>query len=192
MAFPSGKRRRWIIVGGFVVAAAIAVAIVWGQSDPLRSKARRAWRDHAITTIQRRLDDNERPASELARLRPATVTQPVQGGWVGDELLIAKNGDWILSQNVCVKEQHTAVKQDLFIGRGSDGCWYYSTFHFCVGKSVLQMERQPDSLAQFVDAYWLVPFDGKSDESPKATWAGGPYGDEKLRSALGASAAAGR
>jgi hypothetical protein len=94
-----------------------------------------------------------------------------------------KNGDWIVCQNVCAKEQNPAVKKDLFVGRGSDGKWYYSTFHFCVGKCVLQMERQPDSLAQFVDAYWLAAFDGKSDESLKVTWNFGPYGDLKLQPA---------
>lgn len=98
-----------------------------------------------------------------------------------------KNGDWIVCQNVCAKEQNTGVKNDLFIGRGSDGKWYYSTFHFCVGKCVLQMERQPDSLAQFIDGYWLAPFDGKSDDSLKVTWDGGPYGDFKVQPASAGS-----
>jgi hypothetical protein len=100
---------------------------------------------------------------------------------VGDEMLVMENGEWMICQNVCSKEQSTAVKRDLFIGRGSDEKWYYSTFHFCVGKSVLRMERQPDSLAQFVDGYWLAPFEVESDKSLDVTWDGGPYGDEKLQ-----------
>ena len=45
-------------------------------------------------------------------------------------------------------------------------------------------EWQPDSLAQFADAYLLVPFDGRSDESLKATWTGAePYGLGKVQMA---------
>jgi len=95
-----------------------------------------------------------------------------------------KNGDWIACQNICSKEDSRV--QDLFIGRASDGKWYYSTFHFCIGMTVLRdMEQwQPDSLAQFVDAYWLVPFDGRSDECLKATWTRAePYGLDKVQMA---------
>lgn len=159
-----------------------AVLVYWPQSDPLRSAARRKWRDQAVARIQRRLDDKTWLESEVASLQSIVARRPVEGAWVGDELLVMKNGDWIVCQNVCTKEQNNAVKKDLFIGRGSDGKWYYSTFHFCVGKCVLQIERQPESLAQFVEAYWLAPFDGRSDESLKPTWAfNEPYGDEKLQ-----------
>ncbi|HEX8340560.1 MAG TPA: hypothetical protein VF624_06585 [Tepidisphaeraceae bacterium] len=178
------KRRQWIVAGSALVVVAIAVLVVWTQSDPLRSAARRQWRDEAVANVRRRVDDKAWLESELARLKPIAATQPYQGGWVGDELLVMKNGDWIICQNVCTKERNTAVKKDLFIGRGSNGKWYYSTFHFCVGKCVLLIERQPDSLSQFVDGYWLVPFDGESDESLKVTWdPTKPYGDEKLQSA---------
>lgn len=77
------------------------------------------------------------------------------------------------------KEQNTSVRKDIFIGHGSDGKWYYSTFHFCVEKCVLQMEPQPDSLAQLVNGYWLVPFDGKSDDCLKITWDGGAFGSDR-------------
>lgn len=179
MTLPTGKRRRWIVVATALVVVVVAVVMVWARSDPLRSTARREWRDQAVSTIQHRFDDKPWLESALATLKPRAASQPYQGGWVGDELLVMKNGDWIVCQNVCTKEQNTAVKKDLFIGRGSDGKWYYSTFHFCVGKCVLQMERQPDSLAQFADGYGLAPFDGTSDESLKVTWDGGAYGDEK-------------
>jgi hypothetical protein len=181
----TSQRRRWIVAGSALVAAVAALLLAWPRSDPLRSAARRQWRDEAVARVQRRLDDKAWLDAELARLKPSAAAQPYQGGWVGDELLVMNNGDWIICQNVCTKEQNTGVKNDLFIGRGSDGQWYYSTFHFCVGKCVLQMERQPDSLAQFIEGYWLVPFDGRSDDSLKVTWDGGPYGDFKVQPARG-------
>lgn len=158
----------------------VAALVIWTRNDPLRSAARREWRDEALAKIERRVDDTAWLESEVSRLRINAGSEP-EGGWVGKELLVMKNGDWIVCQNVCAKEKDTGVKKDLFIGRGSDGQWYYSTFHFCVGKSVLRMERQPDSLAQFVEGYWLAPFGAGSDKSLEVTWDGGPFGDEKLQ-----------
>lgn len=178
MPFGSRKRRTWILAGGTLVVAAV---ILWRLNGPLRSSARRAWRDQAVATIQKHVEDKAWLDAELARLKPQAATRPHDGGWVGDEVLLMRNGDWIVCQNVCTKEQNTPVRKDLFIGRGSDGKWYYSTFHFCVRKFVLQIERQPESLAQFVDGYWLAQFDGKSDESLKVTWERGPYGEDKIR-----------
>jgi hypothetical protein len=176
------KHRRWMTAFCVVIIAALAAVIFpRSQLDPLRSIARREWKDRAIAQIERRWNDKPWLNGELTRLKGEAVKQPYQGGWSGDELLITKNGDWIICQNVCSKEQDTSVKKDIFIGRGSDGKWYYSTFHFCVHKCVLRMELQPESLAQLADAYWLVPFDGKSDECLKITWTGGPYGDEKIQ-----------
>ena len=176
------KHRRWIIAFCAVSIAALAVVMIRrSQLDPLLSKARREWKDRAIAQIERRLNDKTWLDGELTRLKGTAVTKSYQGGWVGDDLLITKNGEWIICQNVCSKEQDTSVKKDIFIGRGSDGKWYYSTFHFCVHKCVLWEEGQPESLAQLVDAYWLVPFDGKSDECLKITWTGGPYGDVKIQ-----------
>jgi hypothetical protein len=155
MRFPFLKRRRRIVITFVICFIALGMLVVaWALSDPLHSRARKRWKDQAIAEIE-----------------------------VGDELLVTKNGEWIVCQNVCSKEQHTPVRRDLFIGRGSDGKWYYSTFHFCVGKCVLQMQRQPDTLAQFVDGYWLRPFDGKWDEALSETWNFGPWGDDKLRPA---------
>jgi hypothetical protein len=178
------RRHRTLVVAAvaILVLGAMSVAcVVTRPSDLLRSDARRQWKDRAIAAIDRRLDDKQWLTEKLAGLKSTAATKPLQGGWVGDELLLAKNGDWIICQNICAKDQHTSVRKDLFIGRGSDGKWYYSTFHFCVAKCTLLMERQPDTLAQFADAYWLVPFDPKSDECLNVTWNGGPYGDEKLQ-----------
>jgi hypothetical protein len=178
----STKRRIWI---GLALAVAILVAgsFVWAMSDPLHARARRQWASQAIDRINQRASDTAWLENESARLKSTAATQPYGGSWVGDELLVMKNGQWLICQNICTKEQHTPVRRDIFIGRGSNGRWYYSTSHFCVGKCVLQMERQPESLAQFVDGYWLVPFDGKPEQCLEETWTGGPFGPEKMQSA---------
>jgi hypothetical protein len=173
------KRRRWVVPGCLILTASIALFLI----SQRHSSARRQWKDQAIVRIEQRLSDHQWLDGEVARLKAATWGRPLQGAWVGDELLLTRNGDWLICQSVAAKEQKTSVTKDLFIGRGSDGKWYYSTFHFCIGKDVLHTEPQPDSLAQLVNAYWLVPFDGKSDECLKTTWDGGPYGQSKLQAA---------
>lgn len=178
------KSRRWLVAFSVVGIVAIALVIVVVQADPLRSGARRQWKDQAVAKVQQRLGDKAWLGSELARVKTSAAARPYEGGWVGDELLVTKNGQWIVCQSVCSKDQDTSVGKDIFIGHGSDGNWYYSTFHFCVGKCVLQMESQPDTLTQLIDGYSLVPFDGKSDECLKVTWDGGPFGQAKWQSAL--------
>jgi hypothetical protein len=169
---PAVRTRRVLIIGvvTLICVAAISSIILWKLNDPFRSPARRAWRDQAVQKVYKRTLDNAWLDTERARLASQAATRPFNGGWVGDEMLVMQNGEWIVCENVCAKEQNTPVRKYLFIGRGSDARWYYSTFHFCVGKNVLMMEPQPGSLAQFVDGSWLVPFDGMSDESLQSTW----------------------
>jgi hypothetical protein len=183
MSLEKTKRRFWIVAILVVAVVAAAGSFVWSLSDPLHSRARRQWASQAITTIDSRVHDKAWLDGEIAKLKSAATSKPFQGGWVGDELLVAKNGEWIVCENVCSKEQTTSVRKDIFIGQGSDQRWYYSTFHFCVGKCVLQIESQPESLAQLVDGYWLVPFDGRPENCLNETWTGGPYGQDKLQAA---------
>lgn len=172
------KRRTWII-STIVVSAAVAGFATWIFSDPLHARARREWAARAIATIERRADDKSWLDRELPRLKEAAAVNQWGGAWVGDELLVAADGEWMICQNVCTKEEHTPLRRDLFIGRGSDDKWYYSTFHFCVGKCVLQMEPQPATLAQLVDGYYMVPFDGTPAHCLEQTWTGQPWGQAK-------------
>ncbi len=176
------KRRTWIIAALTIVVLAVVAGLVRSWSDPLHSSARRQWASQAITTIGQRINDKTWLETELSKLKSAATSKPRQGGWVADELLVTKNGEWVVCESVCTKEQRTSVRKDIFIGCGSDGRWYYSTFHFCVGKMVLDIEPQPETLAQLVDGYWLVPFDGKPENCLSETWTGGAYGEGKIQS----------
>lgn len=167
------SKRRLIIIAVPIVVLAIGSILMFTLStgNKWTSSARRQWKDQAIVKVQDILQTATSPAT-----RP--IAAPV-GGWDDGNVLHMKNGDWIACQSICNKQD--ARIADLFIGRGSDGLWYFSTFHFCVGRTVLQMGSQPDSLAQFVDAYWLRSFDGQSNMALQPTWNGEPWGDEKIR-----------
>jgi hypothetical protein len=143
----------------------------------LRSGHRHAWKERAIAEIARRTADprwatNE---AELLRKQSAVVPWGEGAGWVSDHLLQMSNGEWIAYANVCSKENW--LIDDLFIGKGSDGRWYYSTYHFCIGMVSLSGDDQSESLTNFAHYYFLVPFDGHSDVCLRKTWppATGPW-----------------
>lgn len=127
------------------------------------------------------MSDPQTLESEVRQIKSTlATTRPGSTAWVGDSVLLM-SGDWIAYRNICSKQDSRI--HDLF-GCGSDGNWYYSTFHFCRDMATLHaMEQwQPDTLAQFCDAYWLVPFDGRSDECLKPTWTvGEPYAQEEVQ-----------
>lgn len=86
--------------------------------------------------------------------------------WISEDLIVMTNGQWIAYRNVCQKEGERIP--DLFLGRGSDGRWYYSTYHFCVRMLNLKdVMGQPKSLTEFRQTYYLREFDGHSDECLK-------------------------
>ena len=179
------KRRILILLLGVcVLAGGVAVAVL-AKDGRLRAKPRREWKDQAIGKMERRFSDRRALEAEVSVVANAlATTRPAPAAWVGDTVLVMKNGNWIAYENICSKEDSRI--HDLFLGRGSDGKWYYSTFHFCRDMATLRFmeEWQPESLAQFIDAYWLVPFDGCSDECLKATWTfPEPYGQERLQMA---------
>jgi hypothetical protein len=172
------KRPALIVIALLLVIVAVGAFIV-ELNDPLRSAARKAWAAKAIHAVERRANDASWLGNESARLQAAAATRLSDGAWAGPEMLIAANGDWMVCQSVCAKDEAPAVRKDLFVGRGSDGKWYYSTFHFCKNKMVLSIESQPPDLAHLVRGYWLQPFDGSPANCLAETWTGGPYGEAK-------------
>jgi hypothetical protein len=167
------KRRTILLVVAVGVVSAGAIVAFLARNDRLHAAPRREWKDQAIARIERRRIDRPALLLEIDRIRKTlATTRPLPDAWIGEGVLVMTNGEWILCENICSKED--ARIHDLFIGHASDGKWYYSTFHFCRGLTVLRHmeEWQPDSLSQFVKAYWLVPFDGRSNACLKATWTG--------------------
>jgi hypothetical protein len=167
-------KRPLLIAGGCVVLVILAIAAVAIRYMP-SSSARRAWKEKAIGEISTRVADPAWPSNELAHLKAKGTNDPSDcDTWLSERLIVMRNGDWLAYANICQKEDSRI--RDLFLGRGSDGRWYYSTYHFCIGMVVLRMEEQSDDLAAFSKTYYLRPFDGHSDECLQKTW---PPNDEE-------------
>jgi len=166
------KSRRRFLWGS--AAAAVLLAVLIGSVLWLRTsagpygRARRAWKDRAVAEIAVRAADAGALASAVEALRASAREHPESDAWIGQDLLLMKNGDWIAYASICGKEDPRIP--DLFIGRGSDGKWYFSTFHFCRQMIVLRDDEQPESLEQFADWYYLEEFDGRSDACLARTW----------------------
>lgn len=94
----------------------------------------------------------------------------LEEGWLTDKIILTGSGEWLVYMSHCSKAKPHNVK-DIFLAKGSDGKWYYSTFHFCVGMVGLrgEQETRPPDLKMFVHEYNLHEFDGKSDECLKET-----------------------
>jgi len=157
-----------VILGVCAVLLATTVIVIVALLSPSPS-ARRAWKEKAITDISSRVSDPMWITNELAQLHHRSTNDPSDSdGWLSERLILMRNGDWLTYSSVCQKENKRIA--DLFIACGSDGHWYYSTFHFCVRMLELKMEDQSEDLPGFAKAYSLRLFDGHSDECLQKTW----------------------
>jgi hypothetical protein len=161
-------KRAACVVIGLILIIAVSVFVV-RSPNPLHAPARKAWKQKAIAEITRRSSDATWLAAEIDSLKTSSALHPSDGGaWVSDHLLLMRNGEWIGYASKCSKEDGRI--HDIFLGRASDGKWYYSTYHFCVGMLELRVEEQPDDLTHFIRDFFLREFDGRSDECLNLTW----------------------
>ncbi len=153
------KRLRIWLLGAIPVLIVVWIAT---RPDRYHTASRIKWKDTALAELRAEL------SNELALNATRDRKLYDDNLWIDDSLIHFRNGEWILFRSICHKE-NSAV-HDIFLGRGSDGNWYYSTFHFCIGLSVLQMQGPSESLIDFKTNYCLASFDGTSDICLNETW----------------------
>ena len=165
----SAVKKLLIITIPSVLLLAVITAVVILRPRSLRSNARRAWKDTSIANINARIAEPSWPTNEIARLKPQSLVETVNDvGWLSDQIILTRKGEWLAYANSCQKQDGRIP--DIFLARGSDGRWYYSTYHFCIGMVVLRMDEQPEDLATFAKTYFLQTFDGQSDDCLQKTW----------------------
>ena len=160
-------KKKLLILGLLVGVTALVFGLFLTLGgDRLHTKARKQWKTSAISQIDQKVRDTRWLESELLELKKQVAADSER--WVSENMILATNGDWIVCASKCSKEDWRI--HDIFIGRGSDGKWYYSTYHFCIGKLALKMEENPTSLNDFIQSYSLREFDGQSDACLDKTW----------------------
>lgn len=156
-------------------ATLLAAAACWPRYRI--HQARLAWKEAAIPYITRHADDSswiKREISFLANEYPNEGNTIISKPWLSDRMMLMKSGEWLIYRSHCKKEEPHNV-EDICIARGSNGKWYYSTCHFCVGMISLvgfqenQEEMQPKNLAWFLKNYQFKEFDERSNECLKTT-----------------------
>jgi hypothetical protein len=162
-------RKKLAVIGTAICLCAVALGIVIFVAGPERldSKARRHWKDNAIVQIAKQTSDSAAILKEIEAMK-TTPPESEWDTWISEDLIVMTNGQWIAYRSICQKEEERIP--DLFLGLGSDGRWYYSTYHFCIRMINLKYDvGQPKSLTEFSRTYYLKEFDGQSDDCLKDT-----------------------
>lgn len=154
-----------LIVWGMIFGLIVGVILQANQS-----KDRLNWKNTVIQEISRWDNDKKWISEQISKLK--TKDTQTDGWWVADRLILMKDGEWLIYKSHCAKKAPHNIA-DIFIAKGSDGKWYYSTYHFCVDMFVLKYMNefgQSKNLKEFLSRYYLKTFDIKSDECLLKTW----------------------
>lgn len=140
----SGVRLRWRVIVGLIVLLALGWCVLdaryrtYYRILQLRTLS---FMDNAITQVSQWTSNPSWIERERATLRERALKDPGHDIFIADHIVLMNNGDWIAYCQGCTKVDPTVG--DVFIGRGSDGKWYYTECHFCIDMLV---------------AYWYAPY----------------------------------
>jgi hypothetical protein len=162
------KKRKIQLAVVLLLLVGVVLGLRWLLSS---QRLRRNWKNEAVAEVARLSADGAWISEQTAAVKKQTAEMPHQNAWVGSQIVVMGNGEWVVFKNECV--HHHQLLGDIFIGKASNGRWYYSSFHFCCDMIVPRMEGQPADLRTFITDYCLREFDGKSDEAINQTWTPG-------------------
>lgn len=166
----SGLLRQTLLIFAGIAFLLFGALWVLGNGNPI---ARAMWKNRAITQINALTANTNWMVAEREKMQAATNefdTPNFPDPWLSRNLIVMTNGEWLVYRNICRKQDFWI--RDLFIARGSDGRWYYSTYHFCINMFVLGYmgKGQPGSLAEFSKDYFVEEFNGHSSKCLQKTW----------------------
>jgi hypothetical protein len=152
------------VLGGVIAVIVLASVVV---IPPYRDHVRNRWKVEALAKINHLASDTNWVQREIATL---TAQPPGDDGtgWLSDHFILMKDGSWLVYDNICTKSDWRIA--DIFVGRASNGKWYYSTFHFCIGAIVLRFQGRPADLPTFQKDCYLAEFTGQPTERLRITW----------------------
>ncbi|MBI4026413.1 MAG: hypothetical protein HY360_15620 [Verrucomicrobia bacterium] len=163
-----------------ITAAVLGIVVLFGVVQTLRfpkqqERARKTWKEAALPEIRRLASDPNWVSAEIEMLNGMRPGMGILAEhWLTENMILMLDGEWLVYKSHCNKVPPHDVR-DIFLAKGSNGKWYYSTCHFCVGMCVLLMEQQdvpPLDLETFIRVYHLKEFDGVSDECLQQTQIG--------------------
>jgi hypothetical protein len=161
------KIKRIIIILLAVLLLIAALFVGWRATLQHRwERARDDWKTAALRELAGMSFTNEDIRTELDQIRHPTPN--LDFGWAHDHVILMTNGQYLVY--AWRHGLNNGFVDHLFLAHGTDGKWYYSTYHFCNHLVALHVDEPAGSIAEFAKRYSVREFDGKSDECLKHTW----------------------
>lgn len=126
---------------------------------------RKVWKDDALAQIAKMSLTSEEVLTEIDQIKHPSPN--LDFGWTHEHVLLMTNGEFLVY--AFRHGFNNGFVDHLFLAHGSDGRWYYSTYHFC-NHMVGADADPPGSIAEFASKYEGRVFDGKSDVCLQHTW----------------------
>jgi len=160
----SRKAIVWLAIALVIIVS--AVGVLWAAQTKFE-RARTVWKTATLPRLTALSFTNEEIRQEFDALK-AGPTPNMDWSWAHDHVLLMTNGEHLI---YAFRHGFNNGSVDhLFLARGSDGRWLYSTYHFCNQMAGVRSDDPPGSIAEFAKRYSAREFDGKSDECLKKTW----------------------
>ena len=160
------SRRKLIILLAIpvflVVLLASGVAVVKHQDE----HARKIWKDETLAQLAKTSLTNDEILTEIDQIKHPTPDLNFR--WANEDVLLMTNGEFLVY--AFRHGFNDGFIDHLFLAHGSDGKWYYSTYHFCNHMAAVIGEDPPGSIAEFAKRYSVREFDGTSDICLQHTW----------------------
>ena len=132
-----------------------------------QERLRTQWKDAALPRLAALAADPKAIAKDLEDMKEQDLRLG-RTNWTGDRLLVMTNGEYLVFAS-----RHgfnNGFINHLFLARGSNGKWLYSTFHFCNHMGAVLGDDPPGSIAEFSSKYFAREFDGKAAVCLEKTW----------------------
>jgi hypothetical protein len=168
----SAVSRKLII---FISIPLIVVGLPFGWWSVMRynyQRARAAWKTKTLEQLAGLSLTNGDISGEFETLKFHRGVREHQE-WAGNHVLLMTNDDCLVY--AFRHGSNSGFVDHLFLAHGSDGRWYYSTYHFCNNMSGARFDEPPGSIAEFASRYAAREFDGKSDVCLQHTWPENPH-----------------
>lgn len=151
-----------------IPAILIVLALGWLSITRLKQqRARAAWKTTTLAQLGELSLTNKEFSQELEAFKETRGVGNHQG-WIGERFLLMTNDEFLV---YAWRHGFNIGSIDhLLLARGSNGRWYYSTYHFCNSMAGVISDDPPGSIADFSSRYSAREFDGNSDVCLEHTW----------------------
>jgi hypothetical protein len=158
------KLIKWIATPAILVGLLLVALFI---SRAKQKNARATWKNATLLQLGGLSITNKEFSQELETLKSIRGVGDYQK-WTDERILLMTNDEFLVYAS-----RHgfnNGSVDHLFLARGSNGRWYYSTYHFCNSMAMLISDDTPGSIAEFCSRYAAREFDGKSDVCLERTW----------------------